>query len=154
MSILKNLPKPLTQAQVARRYGVTISAICQQVKAGMPLTNWEAVEEWRANTTQPKSNSPSLAEARLAKLKAETERIELKLQIDKGEMIRKSDVADGATAAMAAMSAELMAMMNDLPGQLVGLAEIGIRDKLGARIDLLLANFKGRMEKLEYSKME
>jgi hypothetical protein len=53
-------------------------------------------------------------------------------------------------AAGAALVAELSVLANELPGQLAGLGELDIRDRLLARIDILVRSFRERLENLRF----
>ena len=110
-------------------------------KEGVDITDPE-VREARA------SHRAALERGRLEKLDLETELLRVRLEREKGNLISVDQVASDTTAAVAGFTAELYAFGDDLPGQLVGLTEIAIRDRLLTRIDLLIDRVRGRMETL------
>jgi hypothetical protein len=85
---------------------------------------------------------------RLKKLTLETELMQTRLDRERGNLISVDQVASDTTAAVAGFTAELYAFGDDLPGQLVGLTEVAIRNRLLTRIDLLIDRVRGRWETL------
>jgi hypothetical protein len=94
------------------------------------------------------SHRAALELGRLKKQALETELLRVRLEREKGNLISVDQVASDTTAAVAGFTAELYAFGDDLPGQLVGLTEVGIRDRLLTRIDLLIDRVRGRWETL------
>lgn len=99
-------------------------------------------------------NKAALETARLEKVKLESELIRSKISREKGELISVDQVREDVIAAVAAFTAELYALANDVPGQLVGLSEVGIRDKMLARIDLLVDKVKEKCVELGKARKE
>jgi len=99
-------------------------------------------------------NKAALETARLEKVKLESELIRSKIAREKGELIPVDQVREDIIAAVAAFTAELYALANDVPGQLAGLTETQIRDKVLARIDLLVDKVKAKCEDLGKARLE
>lgn len=87
----------------------------------------------------------TLSEARTEKLRKEVERLNIMIARDRGELVSRSEVRESGIAIGALLSAEIAAMVNDLPGQLAGLDEVGIRAGLLARTDTLLVSIKNKL---------
>lgn len=94
------------------------------------------------------SHRAALEQGRLEKVALETELLRVRLEREKGNLISVDQVHDDTVAAVAGFTAELYAFGDDLPGQLVGLNEVAIRDRLLTRIDLLIDRVRGRLETL------
>jgi hypothetical protein len=103
---------------------------------------------------QARANSGTIGEARLAKLNAETERIKFKTAVEQGAYIPADQVQDVATSIGSVLVAELSALANDLPGQLAGLSEVQIRDRLLARLDGLIASTREKLQNLRNVRTE
>ena len=99
-------------------------------------------------------NKAKLEEARVEKVKLESELIRSRIAREKGELIPVEQVREDIIAAVAAFTAELYALANDVPGQLVGLLETQIRDKMLARIDLLVDKVKDKCAELGKARQE
>jgi hypothetical protein len=99
-------------------------------------------------------NKAKLEEARVEKVRLESELIRSKIAREKGELIPVDQVREDIIAAVAAFTAELYALANDVPGQLAGLTETQIRDKVLARIDLLVDKVKAKCEDLGKARLE
>ena len=99
-------------------------------------------------------NKAKLEEARVEKVKLESELIRSKIAREKGELVPVDQVREDVIAAVAAFTAELYALANDVPGQLVGLLETQIRDKMLARIDLLVDKVKLKCAELGKARQE
>jgi hypothetical protein len=159
MSVQKKRPgRPNSQAAVG---GLTIRALAEQLglekstvqeacQNGMPRTSVEAALEWRSKrpVLGAAVKSATIAEARLAKLNAETARLQFRLAVDRGEYLPIDQVREEATGIGSVLIAELSALANDLPGQLAGLSEVQIRDRLLARLDSLIETTRGKLQTL------
>ena len=99
-------------------------------------------------------NKAKLEEARVEKVRLESELIRSRIAREKGELIPVEQVREDIIAAVAAFTAELYALANDVPGQLVGLLETQIRDKMLARIDLLVDKVKLKCVELGKARQE
>lgn len=100
-----------------------------------------------AGQTVEQASTPmlTLSEARTEKLRKEVERLNIMIAKDRGELVSRAEVREAGIAIGALLSAEVAAMVNDLPGQLAGLDEIGIRAGLLARTDALLVSIKNKL---------
>jgi hypothetical protein len=81
-------------------------------------------------------------EARVAKIKREVERLDLKIRRERGELVLISEMRETAVNVLSIWCAELDALVGDLPGQLAGLSEPEIQPRLRSRIEILKANAK------------
>jgi len=87
-------------------------------------------------------------EARIAKIKREVERLDIKIKKERGELVLASEMREMAVKIISVWCSELDALVGDLPGQLAGLPEREIQPKLRSRIELLKANCKNGFAKL------
>jgi hypothetical protein len=99
-------------------------------------------------------NKAALERGRVKKIELEAELLRSKIARENGELINVEQVREDVIAAVAAFTAELYALANDVPGQLVGLSEVGIRDKMLARIDLLVDKVRDKCSELGKARTE
>jgi hypothetical protein len=141
----KKLPtkKQITLEEVAAKYGVTDGATFhwkkQMVAAGLPWT-WEGIEKFKDIKRQQPAGD--MAEMKRQKLQKEVERLDLKIQKERGDLVLISEMRETAVRIVSVWCSELDALVGDLPGQLAGLSEAEIQPKLRSRIELLKANAK------------
>lgn len=148
----------LTGAEIGKILGISRQAGEKKIANGCLVKNEAELRAWEAdrNASIGKgANAPqSLNEARLNKVQLETELLKWKVAREKGELIPVEQVREDIIAAVAAFTAELYALANDVPGQLVGLLETQIRDKMLARIDLLVDKVKDKCAELGKARTE
>ena len=108
------------------------------------MTSWKAVEEWR--TTRNKEEPKDIQAAKLRKTLLEVEKLELQNAEVRGDLISRAEVREAGVRIGSTLSAEMMELVNDLPGMLAGLDEAGVRERLQPRIDLVLSSFKAKLE--------
>jgi hypothetical protein len=148
----------LTGAEIGKILGISRQAGEKKIANGCLVKNETELRAWEAdrNASIGKgANAPqSLNEARLNKVQLETELLKWKVAREKGDVISVEQVREDIIAAVAAFTAELYALANDVPGQLVGLLETQIRDKMLARIDLLVDKVKAKCEELGKARLE
>jgi hypothetical protein len=139
----------LTGAEIGKLLGISRQAGDKKIKLGCLVRSFEELVAWEAERNEEGRGGKGLNAIRQKKLEIETKRLEFHFAIDRGEYISKAAVEEGGLAAGAALAAELNAMANDLPGQLIGLDERQIRTRLLARLNEVLDGFRNRMEELE-----
>jgi hypothetical protein len=139
----------LTGREIGKLLGVSRQAGDMKVKQGCLVRSFEELVAWEEQRNEEGRGGKGLNAIRQKKLEIETKRLEFHFAIDRGEYISKAAVEEGGLAAGAALAAELNAMANDLPGQLIGLDERQIRTRLLARLNEVLDGFRNRMEELE-----
>lgn len=148
----------LTGAEIGKILGISRQAGDKKIANGCLVKNETELRAWEAdrNASIGKgANAPqSLNEARLNKVQLETELLKWKVAREKGDVISVEQVREDIIAAVAAFTAELYALANDVPGQLVGLLETQIRDKMLARIDLLVDKVKLKCAELGKARQE
>jgi hypothetical protein len=89
-----------------------------------------------------------LNEARLEKTLLESERIRVRLQQDRGELVEIAVVREAGIRIGAIFSAKLAALVNDASGALAGLDEASLRKKLHERTQAILAEIRNELEKV------
>jgi hypothetical protein len=89
-----------------------------------------------------------LNEARLEKTLLESERIRVRLQQDRGELVEIAVVREAGIRIGAIFSAKLAALVNDASGALAGLDEASLRKKLHERTQSILAEIRNELEKV------
>jgi hypothetical protein len=141
----KKMPtsKPLTLVEVAEKYQVTDSGVLKWkkeiLKLGMPWT-WEGIERYRA--LQKTDPSADMAEMKRQKLQREVQRLDIKIERERGELVPKVEVQEACIRIISIWCSELDALVADLPGQIGGLSETDMSPKLRSRIELLKRNCK------------
>ena len=109
----------------------TVQAFVELRRASPPADLQEAKLKKVLLDCQHRENSISLQDLQIAQLKR--------------DMVPIAEVREQGIAIGAALSAEIGSMMTDMPGALAGLDEIGVRERLQARLDLMLERTNDRL---------
>ena len=133
--------KQLTLEEVAAKYGVTDGATFQWKKQmivmGLPWT-WEGIEKFKdINRAQP---GGEMADIKKQKLQKEVERLDIKIQRERAELVLAAEVQEAFTRILSIWCSEIDALVNDLPGQIGGLSENEMLPKLKSRGEMLKRN--------------
>lgn len=144
----------LSSVEIAAHLKCTRNTAWAKMRTGCMVKSLGELDEWIRNRQGSKSAAADLNEARKRKIELESERLRLRIEIDRGQKIDRDKVREAGVAAGAALVAELSVLANELPGQLAGLGELDIRDRLLARIDLLVRRFRERIENLRFDDEE
>lgn len=158
---MANQNKGSSYAKVAKHFGVSTSSVQYWEKHGFDR-DWstEEQEAWRKAYTKGRTIEPpllrkklealnpekaaapilELKEARTQKLAKEIERLGIIIAREKAELVPVVEVKQSGATLGSKWSAELDALVGDMPGQLAGLPEAAIQTKLRARIELLKAS--------------
>lgn len=128
---------------------ISKQAVAKWVKLGCPTSSIEAATKWRDEYLKAsgKAAPATLNEARLEKTLLESERIRVRLQHDRGELVEIAAVRETGIRIGAIFSAKLAALVNDASGALAGLDEPTLRKKLHERTQQILAEIKQEIEK-------
>ena len=128
---------------------ISKQAVAKWVKLGCPTSSIEAATKWRDDYLKAsgKAAPATLNEARLEKTLLESERIRVRLQHDRGELVEIAAVRETGIRIGAIFSAKLAALVNDASGALAGLDEPTLRKKLHERTQQILAEIKQEIEK-------
>ena len=129
---------------------ISKQAVAKWVKLGCPTSSIEAATKWRDDYLKAsgKAAPATLNEARLEKTLLESERIRVRLQHDRGELVEIAAVRETGIRIGAIFSAKLAALVNDASGALAGLDEPTLRKKLHERTQQILAEIKQEIEKV------
>ena len=129
---------------------ISKQAVAKWVKLGCPTSSIEAATKWRDDYLKAsgKAATATLNEARLEKTLLESERIRVRLQHDRGELVEIAAVRETGIRIGAIFSAKLAALVNDASGALAGLDEPTLRKKLHERTQQILAEIKQEIEKV------
>jgi hypothetical protein len=128
---------PKTTRELAAHYGVSHVAIIKWGKAGCPLSSIEEIDAWKAAQLATKSPE-NLTDAKLRKTLLECERLDMDVQRIRRELISVTAAAETNQTIASVLCSEGQAMISDLRGQLAGLDEITIGERLTARWTQLL----------------
>jgi hypothetical protein len=133
--------KELTLGEVAEKYQVSDAATFawkkQMRAAGLPWT-WEGIEKFKdIKRAQP---SGDLADIKRQKLQKEVERLDIKIQRERAELVLAAEVQEAFTRILSIWCSEIDALVNDLPGQIGGLSENEMLPKLKSRGEMLKRN--------------
>jgi len=90
----------------------------------------------------------SLTVLRARKIMLEAERIQLAIDIHRGNMIPRRVVYEAALKAGAALAASLAAMCNDLPGLVAGMSEADIRKVTSPKLAKIKADFDDALARM------
>lgn len=144
--------------KIAEILKISRQAADKKIKQGCLVKTEDELHAWNNERNkllgQGTKAPPDLNAARHLKLKLEAELLQFRLCREKGEFISATQIREDIIAAVSALTAELYAMANDVPGQLVGLLETQIRDKMLARIDLLVDKVKEKWAALGKARIE
>jgi hypothetical protein len=129
---------------------ISKQAVAKWVKLGCPTDSIESATKWRDEYLKAsgKAAPATLNEARLEKTLLESERIRVRLQHDRGELVEIASVRETGIRIGAIFSAKLAALVNDASGALAGLDEATLRKKLHERTQQILAEIKQEIEKV------
>ena len=133
--------KELTLAEVAEKYQVSDASTFawkkQMRAAGLPWT-WEGIEKFKEiKRAQPTGD---LADIKKQKLQKEVERLDIKIQRERAELVLAAEVQEAFTRILSIWCSEIDALVNDLPGQIGGLSENEMLPKLKSRGEMLKRN--------------
>jgi hypothetical protein len=141
-----------TYRQIAEHFGVTAPAVKQWPWLTDRSISFEEMEAakiaYEAANSTGEAAPATLNDARLAKLKRETERLDIKIKKEKGELVLKDEVREAVQKVISILCSEGVAMCGDLPGQLEGLDAANMRPKITARWELMLSNAKERFSEI------
>jgi hypothetical protein len=101
-----------------------------------------------AGTGGPDGEAHDLTTAKLYKLRLEIKLKALELEQAQGALISRAEVRESHQVVGSLFSTELEAMLGDMPGQLAGLDEAGVKSRLKARIVALLLSLNSRLKEL------
>jgi hypothetical protein len=98
--------------------------------------------EDRQNLPSEQTDEPlTLDAARLRKIQLETERIQLGLDRDRGDVVSRVALREAGVRIGAALAAAVAALDNDLPGLLAGKSEVEIRAAVTPRLARMQEQF-------------
>ena len=135
--------KQLSQEAIAKAIGITQQAVNKLIGKGLPTTTLREAKAWYA--AFKRNEGTDINEVRKQKLQREVERLDLKIKHEKGELVLASQVAEESQMIAAILSSEGQAMISDLRGQLAGLDEITIGERITARWTQLLQRTQQRL---------
>lgn len=138
----------LTGAEIGKLLGISRQGGDKKVRAGCLVRSFEELVEWERANNRHTGAGAGIIEARRRKIELETERIKFRLSVDRNEFLPVEKIREEATKIGSVLTAELSVLVNDLPGQLAGLSEIQIRDRLLVRLDALIEKTRGQLESL------
>jgi hypothetical protein len=140
----------VTHQAIGDAWKISKQAVAKWVKLGCPTDSIESATKWRDEYLKAsgKAAPATLNEARLEKTLLESERIRVRLQQDRGELVDIASVRESGIRIGAIFSAKLAALVNDASGALAGLGEAELRKKLHERTQQILSEIKEEIEKL------
>lgn len=106
-------------AELAARYGVDPRRVRDYRAAGAPVDDIESMDRWMENLRKAPKMDPtrlnSLADAKLAKLQKEVERLQIRIDSERKRLIPLDDVRSNMVRIASAMRAELLRFAGDVP---------------------------------------
>jgi DNA-binding transcriptional MerR regulator len=107
------------EAELAARYGVDARSIRNYRAAGAPIDELEQMDAWVAAQRKAPPMDPSrlnsMADAKLAKLQKEIERLQIRIDSERKRLIPLDDVRANMVRIASAMRAELLRFAGDCP---------------------------------------
>lgn len=134
---------------LAKQFGCDEQTVRAWEKMGAPLDDADAMAEWLgARELRNDELEPAdLKAAKLAKIKAETERIKFKLKVDRGDFTANAEVVRMFTLLGSETRSELMLLISEAPTW-AGLSAAELQDKakafVHAALDRLSSHEKGK----------
>lgn len=128
---------------IGKALGITQQAASKLIAKGMPTESIERAKEWY-EVWRVREGSDINA-VRKEKLEREVERLDIKIKRERGELVSATQMAEEAQQIAAILCSEGQAMISDLRGQLAGLDEVGIGERLTARWTQLLLRTQKRL---------
>ena len=144
----KNRVVKITHQSIGDAWGISKQAVAKWVKLGCPTTSIEEATKWRDEylNASGKIAPKTLNDARLEKTLLESERIRVRLQQDRGELVEIAKVKESGIKIGSIFTAKMAALVNDASGALAGLDEATLRKKLNDRVQAILAEIKIEIE--------
>jgi len=135
--------KQLSQDAIAKAIGISQQAVNKLIGKGLPVSTLKEAKAWYA--AFKRNEGADINEVRKQKLQREVERLDLKIKHEKGELVLASQVVEESQMISAILSSEGQAMISDLRGQLAGLDEITIGERITGRWTQLLQRTQHRL---------
>jgi predicted transcriptional regulator len=132
-----------SHSQIGKALGISQPAVTKLVAKGMPVESVQRAREWY--DVWKVREGADINVVRKHKLQREVERLDIKIKKEKGELVLASQVAEESQMIAAILSSEGQAMISDLRGQLAGLDEITIGERITARWTQLLQRTQQRL---------
>ena len=132
-----------SQRHYAEQYRVDTRTVRRWMEKGYPLDDPKKM----ASVLGAQKNLPDsfrdcidIKEAKLKKVLLECERLHLRNQREAGELVSRAEVREDGIRIGSVLTAELAALLNDMPSVLAGLSPVAVREKLHQRIEKLKVN--------------
>jgi len=107
------------EAELAERYGVDARSIRSYRAAGAPMYDLEKMDAWIAAQRKAPPMDPtrlnSMADAKLAKLQKEIERLQIRIDTERKRLIPLDEVRANMVRIASAMRSELLRFAGDCP---------------------------------------
>ena len=169
-NIVKNLPSKI-QEELSAYFGVTPRTVARWASEIKPLNAEKLIDYLKSSRLREgliserifsssfsedlheifgsekpldsDSNDPSesLQSAKLRKIQLETQRIQLGLDRDRGDVVSRAALREAGVRIGAALAAAVAALDNDLPGLLAGKSEVEIRAAVTPRLARMQETF-------------
>jgi phage terminase Nu1 subunit (DNA packaging protein) len=128
----------ITQAAMAEKAKVSVRTLQKWEKEGLDITD-EAAVMLRADLAQGRKDSREDAgEAKLRKLIAEADRVELQVAKERGDLIAISEIDEVLMRLGAVVRAAIMRLEADLPPMLEGLSSAKMQKLIRSKVDEVL----------------
>lgn len=124
---------------------LTAAMLGRNVSAKQPKAETPTDEQPARDTG---GDAPDLETGRLNKINLEAQRLRMAIEREKGEVISRAQIREQVQKVVSVFSAELGAMLGDLPGQLAGMDEVTILERLTARIGEAFETLQAKLEEL------
>ncbi len=139
-----------SQAEYAAQYHVDARTVRRWMAKGYPLDDPQKMASAlgaQKNVPESFRDCTDIQEAKLKKVILECERLHLRNQREAGELVPRDQVREDGLRIGSVLTAELAALLNDMPSVLAGLSPVAVREKLHQRIEKLKGNILRELAK-------
>ncbi len=146
----------LTNQELADYYGISISTVKRDLKAGLPVrvpADYRAAKAGQQKRPESleggdEADAAELPALKARKLRGECERIEFWLAVDQGQYLPVARVREDLLRIAGATRAAVMELESTLPPLLEGLAAPEMQVKIRERVDRILGELADRSSEL------
>lgn len=128
----------ITQEAMAKLAGVSVRSLQKWEKEGVDITDEEAVMRRAALAQGRKDEKEDATAAKLRKLIAEADRVELQVSKERGDLISVAEVDEILLRIGSVVRASIMRLEADLPPMLEGLTPSKMQKLIRGKIDEVL----------------
>jgi DNA-binding transcriptional MerR regulator len=156
IDLIKESEKTLqkTDSEYAEKFKCSVKTIRRAREAGAPLDDVDAMSDWfAASKNSPKGSaeiggkSAQMAEAKLAKLQKEVERLQIRIDTERKRLIPLEEVRANMVRIASAMRSELLRFAGDVPNW-EGLKATEMKSRTDAQVRIMCEQLNDQFSEL------